>query len=552
MSMHAAPRTFELATTAPCAANSRTPGGSARLRMPRGAESSRLPQAAAGLRMPCGSARSTGDRSGVALVLFAMLVFGFMGIMAVAIDLATASLTQAQMQNAVDSGAIEGVRLRDFEQLNFESDPHRRAHVTVMVQMIFDDDLHPTGGVAGTIEPSYHGGIDPMPPDDPDQLHLGAGPIWALTPGEGAGNVGESYDDHPGVYDDPVLQANRQNLLNGDMISGTYIWGVPHTEDTSYHRDDFDAAMNDSTTSQRAIGFLVRMRRTKIVGAPDQVPDVSSGGPTLPLLFGLGSTIKPRAANPDPNNLDYDPRTDGITVRAVAIASARPAMTIGPPPDLPDRLGDPMCGVGFWYTPSDGSPRRLAPPIAVSQDFWVNQLTLHVGDKQLTESSGSLSYQGAVVGAFLAASSGGSVGMPIVTGPAPQAVPGVGNTTHYVVYFAVYRPISDGGSTLTNRVIGYGYGEIKYDATASMWTITKGLQNHDQTAPDCAMFVAPDNASARLNPDVPTLTPTEWDNVFAAYKAFGYLATDEPTYLAHMFDWQFIREGTVLAPVLVR
>ena len=64
------------------------------------------------LRLPhtmscCGASR---ERDAGALVLFALLVFGLMGIMAVAIDVGVASLTQAQMQNAVDTAAIEGMR----------------------------------------------------------------------------------------------------------------------------------------------------------------------------------------------------------------------------------------------------------------------------------------------------------------------------------------------------------------------------------------------------------------------------------------------------------
>ena len=507
----------------------------------------------AGLRLPSRAsfASARRDRSGVALVLFALLVFGFMGIMAVAIDVAMASLTQAQMQNAVDTGAIEAVRMRDAEP-HVHSDMTRRLRASALVQMVFDDDLHPTSGVIGTIEPESLGGLAPMAADDPDSLKLGAGPIWSLTPGPDASNVGEGYDDHPDVYDDPVLQTNPTNLPNGDMISGTYSWGASHAENPDdYTRADFDPAPSVGFDSTKPIGFLVRMRRTKVVGAPDQQPGVSSGGPPLPFLFGLGSTIREQDP-PDPQH-PYNPRTDGITVRAAAIACARPAMTIGPPPDMPNRVGDPMQGLGFWYD-SAGTPsvRMLAPPLALSQDFWANSLDLHADDKQLSESGGLLSYNGQVVGSFLVPNGGSTVGVPIQTGPAPLNVPSV---KHYISVFPIYTSVLNAFGAATNRVAGFGYGRVWYDSTTLEWTISKGLQNLDiHLVPTgyCAMYVAPDNASARPSPAAPTLSPVEWTNIFTAYNRFGYTTSDPDVLSAHLFDWQYIREGTVLAPVLVR
>jgi hypothetical protein len=486
------------------------------------------------------------NRSGVALVFFAMLVFGLMGIMAFVIDIGVASLTQAQMQNAVDAGALDGMRLRDFEEHRFESDPHRRAHVSELVQMVFDDNLHPTGGVNATPEPPWHGGIAEMPPDSPDVLRLGAGPIWSLQPGEGPGNVGEQYDPFPGTYDDPVLQANTSNALVGDMLSGTYFldptFADPtfHVEHSDYSRVDFGPATNNPAISQRAISFLVRMRRASDIPLP-QV-GVATGAPPLPLLFGLGSTVRQSVGS------DWNPRTDGITVRAVAIASARPAMMIGPPPDMQDLIGNPMLGMGFWYTTIGPSPvRMLAPPLALTAPFW-SQIPLHSG-QNLTEDPtqpGSLKdSNGIVVGTFLmpdasspATVAGGSIGMPIVGGPAPQNVP----TSHFVCYFPIQAPIPGSSSTPTNRVVGFGYGDIEYNGAG--WTITKGFQNEDQS--NCAMYVAPNNASARMSPDTPPLSSTERDNLFAAYFNFGYRMG------SISFDWQDINAGTVLAPVLVR
>jgi hypothetical protein len=486
-------------------------------------------------------------RSGVALVFFAMLVFGLMGIMAFVIDIGVASLTQAQMQNAVDTAAIEGMRLRSFAEDPSQNDQYRRPHVTEIVQMVFDDNLRPTSGVKETeIPPWYHGGIKGIPPDGPDQLNLGAGPVWDLHPGEGSGNVGETYNPLVKVYDDPVLEPNAENEIDGDMISGSYSWDESHDEQSDYSRADFRAATHDVSTSRREIGFLVRMRRS----ADTPIPGERSGAPTLPLLFGLGSTIKQAAGS------DWNPRTDGITVRAVAIASARPVMTIGPPPDLPDLIGNPMLGIGFWYT-STGSPsgRKLGPPASFTESFWETTLqSVHVG-YNLTESSGALSYtdpvSGAstVIGSFLAPGTGGSVGMPVQAGPAPQELPTPSPT--FPCYFPIYAGISDGGSSATNRVIGFGYGTIKYDGMH--WTVSKGYQNADfNNQPACSLYVAPGNASARMSAEMPALSSTERYNLFSAYLNFGYLGSTPGTAGVLSFRWQDIRPGTVLAPILVR
>jgi len=55
-------------------------------------------------------------------------------------------------------------------------------------------------------------------------------------------------------------------------------------------------------------------------------PSVGSSGPSLPLTFGKGTTIH----GDDPNS-DYSVRRDGLTVRATAIADARPALHLGVP-----------------------------------------------------------------------------------------------------------------------------------------------------------------------------------------------------------------------------
>jgi hypothetical protein len=57
----------------------------------------------------------------------------------------------------------------------------------------------------------------------------------------------------------------------------------------------------------------------------DNVSGVSSLGPTLPFVFARGSLM---TASPNANN--YNPREHGLTVRATAIADAKPAKSVGP------------------------------------------------------------------------------------------------------------------------------------------------------------------------------------------------------------------------------
>ena len=60
------------------------------------------------------SARS--HRGGYTLVFFAMLMFALMGLAALVIDIGFARLTQRQMQTAVDSAALEGLRWKDLNE----------------------------------------------------------------------------------------------------------------------------------------------------------------------------------------------------------------------------------------------------------------------------------------------------------------------------------------------------------------------------------------------------------------------------------------------------
>jgi hypothetical protein len=74
--------------------------------------------------------RNTRTRHGYALVLFVFLMWVFVGLAALVIDLGLVRLTQRQMQTAADSAALEGLRFRDhFPEDWLEANPDLAAEI---------------------------------------------------------------------------------------------------------------------------------------------------------------------------------------------------------------------------------------------------------------------------------------------------------------------------------------------------------------------------------------------------------------------------------------
>jgi hypothetical protein len=122
----------------------------------------------------------------------------------------------------------------------------------------------------------------------------------------------------------PKLQPNYANESHGDMVAGTY------TGDTASHKKEDKNYVRDDFRAEAGTAFLVRLRRTSDFQKLDGQSGVSSHGPTLPLLFGRGSTMHQKPGE------EYSVRHHGFTVRATAIADARPALSVGrPQPDVP-------------------------------------------------------------------------------------------------------------------------------------------------------------------------------------------------------------------------
>lgn len=299
------------------------------------------------------------------LAQFALTVFALFAVLSLVIDAGYARLTQAQMQNAADAAAIEGLRKRDVGVLNpaigqtvddpFASDCLRRTAANRVVHWVFDDDFDTTDG---------------------DAYQFGAGPIIDLTDTDNVSNLHAFEtmsvpDSH--VYK-PDLQLNQQNGVYGDMVSGRFCYspdpaaseGLAYADPATivctepqhgsglYARNDFNPnpaapqppvalpscppadqpppdpwplpSPGPALTGADDSAFLVRLRRSNELqdfGLQTE-PDVATSGPSLPLVFGRGTTIygdDPTAA--------YSVRRDGLTIRATAIAEIRPAMHVG-------------------------------------------------------------------------------------------------------------------------------------------------------------------------------------------------------------------------------
>jgi len=306
------------------------------------------------------------------LAQFALTVFVFFAVLSLLIDVGYARLTQAQMQNAADTAALEGLRKRDIGVFNpatgqtvndaFASDCLRRSAAHRLVRWVFDDDFDVSS--------------------DPD-YQFGAGPVVDVT--DGVTNLHALStlsvpDTH--VYK-PDLQINQQNQVYGDMVSGRFCYSAdpaaseglayadpstivctePQHASGPYARNDFNPnpaspqppgalggcpAPDDAPPNPFPIpgagsldlvddsAFLVRLRRSNDLQdfAAQTEPDVASSGSSLPLVFGRATTI----AGDDPTG-GYSVRRDGVTVRATAVAAIRPALHVGLPQSNPSLPG---------------------------------------------------------------------------------------------------------------------------------------------------------------------------------------------------------------------
>jgi len=286
--------------------------------------------------------RSPGDgaararRGGNVLVLFALLSFALLGLLALVVDLGIARGTQGRMQAACDRYAMEGVWERDAAL----DDADRRDRVLASLA----GDVDASGAPALDAGPrvAVTGGVTEL--DALADVALGSDPatgepVFALGPG--------------------ALADNDLNAPAGDLVAGDYDPDGSHVEAPDYTRADLDT----SVPPGGADAFLVRLRR---VSPRDAVPADSGPGatalPPVPYLFGRGTLLA------------GDVRANGVTVRATAIARAVPAIRVGFAvdadgdglPDDSDGDGEPDVP-GLLLLPNGGA----AAGLALTRAFWL-------------------------------------------------------------------------------------------------------------------------------------------------------------------------------------
>ena len=271
------------------------------------------------------------ERRGSVLVQAALLLVGMMGVAALIVDIGIVRATQGSMVVAADVAALEGLRGRDAIVLFDDGcipppgqiqdlDLRRRGTASAMARRVYADDVNP-------IAPGSFGAGP--------QIETGAGAVAAPAGGVLSDN---------GAYV-PNLQLNVNlispcedmvpaefQLLNeqhGDMVAGNFNpnpgqadW---HSEFADYSRADFQPFIQgvDSYGTAQDRSFLARLRRTRDAAGLDELAGVSSSGPTLPFLFGFGTALGATDSEV------YDPRRDGLTVRATSIADARYVLAAG-------------------------------------------------------------------------------------------------------------------------------------------------------------------------------------------------------------------------------
>ncbi len=490
--------------------------------------------------------RAKARRRGASLILFAMLVFVVLAMAGLVIDVGVAHLAQAQMQTAVDTAALEGCRWRNYDEYLTSSDSGRRREVSELVRLVFDDDLDPTRG-------GYQPETGPLSvPDGPDAYAFAAGPRLKVTGGD-AGNlgvhaqVGELAPSVAAAVDDPILQRNPRNKIHGDQVTGRFVpapyaTGTGSPESGAYVRQDFVPAPSPLTSAEvyHALSFLVRMRRSAQMnpdGAPTIAEDVetntSSSLPRLPLLFSMGSTLRQAAGE------TWNPRIDGLTVRATAIASAMPALRIAPPVRHPD--GTPVMD----HSTSIPQPMAGTLPFAVNLDSWISiaAAAWHnaTAGQMTVQSDGTLLWGGSVVGRF--AENLHSVGNAIVPLSAP--FPAFASASQKPSYVAIYSTIPNASGVPVERVIGYGFGRAAFSG-GSTFQLSVG-ENLTFGIANC--WIAQDNASAHLDDfSARDLSAAEWNAVLSETFRLAYPGGGgQPS-----FDYTQVRPGTVLAPVLTR
>ena len=261
---------------------------------------------------------SNGCRQGMAMVWFAVLLFAIFGMAALVADLGQVFVVRRQMQTAVGSAALEGLRLRDSiphcdeAASGMDNETYRRARAGTFVSQTIPN------GIAVAV-PS--GGGTPLTASDGTQTNFA--PYQSLA-------LGSTYTGSPALHPNYTSGASDRDAIDGDMVAGEYLSqqsdGTPnsHLEFSDYSRQDFtpysSATSNNNGVNTATNSFLVRMR----MSGENLTDGAGTAGPTIPFLFGraMGASGSNPAAT-------WNRLASGTVVRATAIADAQPAFSVG-------------------------------------------------------------------------------------------------------------------------------------------------------------------------------------------------------------------------------
>ena len=156
-------------------------------------------------RLPLSFRRN--HRRGYTLAFFAMLLFTFMALAALVIDIGFARLTHQQLRIAADSAAVEGLRgegVLDYDE--------RRTAARDFVHWHFDDDLDSTGTYPADDDGAF----------DTGSGQFGGGPLVQFTGGAGDPSLAASQrmevDSSSAVYK-PQVQSGVASLAGSFQVA---------------------------------------------------------------------------------------------------------------------------------------------------------------------------------------------------------------------------------------------------------------------------------------------------------------------------------------------
>ena len=256
--------------------------------------------------------RSSHRRAGNVLVMFAIGLIGMLAFAALVVDVGLVMLTRRQMQTAVNTAALEGLRFQDDPAFTDDTvrDGERRERASALVAAVFDDNLDPSDGD----EKNFGAGPQVTFDDEPTDIPLPDTNFRAsrLIKSENVGvykprqsnGTPETTDDLPGV------ELNLSNQVHGDLMAGYWCFDPnelsrdSHAEANDYSREDVTldedlvvtelsqpVAADDTTISVNATaGFPVSPFRPFLIRIEDESMSVTAAvGTTWTVTRGSSS-----------------------------------------------------------------------------------------------------------------------------------------------------------------------------------------------------------------------------------------------------------------------